>query len=328
MTFIDEKQMALTTRRSRSWYLNKAITTNKDNKQSIETKVKNGGRILENILLRRIVVKYCGKEGEVNPRTRNLSGLIISCGKHFDTGHYWIEIINPDEDKYDPIRTRQIERKSTAKEERIHLYNVSYPNGFRESYGWYPDDGSFNADNIVKKDARIISGKGFLNGDCILRKTKDENLDLLPTTNRNAGRSRRFNSLSSFAFDPHQNGRFHPDIIDFTTNPYLLPGDSRTDNEIIKEIRKFAENFHTRWSEEWSWNNDGYDETNCHTFLFLLLAKCKLADPDCIGRSRDPHFIAYKKSLESKKGLSPKYEERKKLVSDLHYISQPYRLEL
>ena len=298
MTFIDEKQEALTTRRQLGWNSNKAITTNKDNKQSIETKVKNGGRILENIVLRRIFISY----------------PIIE-GKFIDPGHYWIEIIHSDEDETDEFMEKA--RKEQLTEKELPKLNgiCKKANGFRESYGWYPDDAVFFGSGRYN----LLKGNGFLNGDCELRRKKDKDKILSNTEERNAGRREENNDLSIRPFDAHQNERFHEGKIDFTTNPYLLPGDSRTDEQIITEIRDFAKSF----KDEWSWHNNRFDETNCHTFLYLLLAKCNLADFDCIGKKRDPYFLEYKKSLEDNEDkLDSKCQERKKLIDKLWQISE------
>lgn len=260
----------------------------------IYTKVKDGARKLDNIVLRRITQK------EISP------------------GHYWIEIIHQDEDEVDEFMKKA--RKKPTGEWYLHNLNeiCKKANGFRESYGWYPDDASFN---IKPKPLKLLKGNGFLNGDCELRRNKDMFRSLSNKVNREAGRREENNNLSIRPFDPHQNGRFHPKDIDFTTNPYLLPGDSRTDEQIIAEIRDFAKSF----KDEWSWHFDTYNETNCHTFLFLLLATCNLADPDCIGKGLDQHFLLYKQSLDflKSKKADPKYVKRKNLINKLDKISQP-----
>ncbi|WP_294613940.1 hypothetical protein [uncultured Gilliamella sp.] len=289
MTFIDEKQEALTTRRQLGWNSNKAITTTKDNKQSIETKIKNGVRILENIVLRRILIH----------------NFVVP-------GHYWIEIIHSDEDETDEFMEKA--RKEQLTEKELPKLNgiCKKANGFRESYGWYPDEALY-----FTKSWKTLKGNGFFNGDCELRRNNDKDKILSKIEEREAGRREENNDLSIRPFDAHQNGRFHLDKIDFTTNPYLLPGDSRTDEQIITEIRDFAKSF----KDEWSFNYQNYDETNCHTFLYLLLAKCNLADIDCIGKNLDPYFKQYKISLNEKGHRNSKYEERRKLINKLSNIS-------
>ena len=288
MTFIDEKQMALTTRRQLGWNSNKAITTTKDNKQSIETKVKNGVRKLEYIVLRRIPVKG------------------------FEPGHYWIEIIHQDEDEIDEFMEKARTEELTEKDLPMLHGICNKANGFRESYGWYPDKTEIGFPKLLK-------GNGILNGDCELRRKKDKDKTLSNIEERDAGRREENNYLSIRPFDAHQNERFHEGKIDFTTNPYLLPGDSRTDEQIIAEIRDFAKSF----EDEWSWASDAYFETNCHTFLFLLLATCNLADPDCIGKKLDNHFNEYKEKLSFAvlAGYCLNYEERKGLIDKLYNIS-------
>ena len=95
-------------------------------------------------------------------------------------------------------------------------------------------------------------------------------------------------NLSIHAFEPHQCSRFYK----MMSPSYLLPNDSRTEAQIIEEIRDFAEKFDDEWSYKWH----RYNETYCHTFVFLLFASCNLADPDCIGAKKDPYFKSYKKS--------------------------------
>lgn len=273
----------------------KAQYENTASRQIVEPQVvKAHIRKLKNIIIRRIPKK----------------GLVA--------GHYWIEIIHHDEDEMDDFMKQA--RKNKLTEENITTLPIkacSKANGFRESYGWYPDNGAFHVENTFNSK-RWISAKGYLNGDCEIRKEKDKKLDLTYQRDREAGRKRQNNELSSRPFDPHQNGRLHPEKIDFTTHPYILSDDSRTELAIFNDIRKFAKDF----KDEWSWNGDGYDETNCHTFLFLLLAHCQLADPDCIGKRYDKHFEDYKKSLDRKKQIKDeKFAKRKILIQKLSDMS-------
>lgn len=302
---------------------------------TIETTVIAGTRKLENILIRRI---------------------FMTIGGIWSTGHYWIEIIHDDEDEIDDFMTEARELKLT--EEKFISMNrkCTKANGFRESYGWYPDKGRWNGWTNLK-------GKGFLNADCQLKRGKDKKHNLSPEKDREAGRRNHQkkdmkhdlssekeweggsgnpqkkdrkskeknqhdgkNHLSIRPFDPHQNGRFHEDEIDFTTHPYLLPNDSRTEIQIIEEIRDFASKFEDEWSYKWH----GYNETCCHTFVFLLLASCNLADPSCIGAKKDPYFKSYKRKLKNKfdkpdgdkdeKGK--KFYQRHRMIEQLHVISK------
>lgn len=261
----------------------------------IYTKVKDGARKLDNIVLSRIFIT-------------------VKSITQIDPGHYWIEIIHQDEDETDEFMEKA--RKDRLAEKDLPKLNgiCKKANGFRESYGWYPDDAVLFGSGL----SNFLKGNGFLNGDCELRKQDDMDHRLSNTEERNAGRREENNDLSIRPFDAHQNGRFHPDKIDFTTNPYLLPGDSRTDEQIIAEIRDFAKSF----DDVWSYNLNSFDETNCHTFLYLLLATCNLADPDCIGKNLDPYFLAYKTSLNDEENLNSKYEERKNLINKLSELSE------
>ncbi|WP_392553406.1 hypothetical protein RHO14_05995 [Orbus wheelerorum] len=267
--------------------------------QDIQTKVKAGVKKVAGILLRRIPKK--GK----NP------------------GHYWIEVVHEDENQTDDfIEQARIKKLKEQDITTSPIKPCTKPNGFRESYGWYPEKGGLSAVNLMNllySDARIISADGYLNGDCEARKKEDKKLDLTYQRDREAGRKKKNNELSSRPFDPHQNGRLNPNKIIFSTNPHLLPNDVRTVAQVLTEIRKFAQNF----NGEWSWNGDGFDETNCHTFLFLLLAKCNLADPLCIGVDADPHFNDYYKSLKNRKKIDDeKFVERKELMEKLLNLSK------
>ncbi|OTQ81063.1 hypothetical protein [Gilliamella apis] len=71
---------------------------------------------------------------------------------------------------------------------------------------------------------------------------------------------------------------------------------------------KFSENFNY-----WSWGNDSYRETNCHTLLFIILVSCSLADRECIGESLDKHFLRYKKSLD--KNINRGRERKQKKIN-------------
>lgn len=199
-------------------------------------------------------------------------------------------------------------------------------NGFRESYGWYPISSNpiynFSFTGLVTFNSRAIKNDGCLNGDHVDRRVEDKNLELDYKIDRDAGRSKPENDLSTIAFDCMQHRRFDlEEPIDLTTNPYLLPDDLRTEEQVIESIRNFAQEFEKN-EEEWSFNFDGFDETNCHTLLFLLLASCDLADPDGIGQGLDKHFIKHKQSLDSKSELDEKYKNRKKLIDNLLKTSQ------
>ncbi|OCG18824.1 hypothetical protein A9G24_11310 [Gilliamella sp. App6-5] len=271
------------------------------NDKTIETTVKAGTRKLENILIRRIP-----KRG-INP------------------GHYWIEIVHKDENEMDDFIVEA--KKKGLKEKHLKGLDqtVKKINGFRESYGWYPiSNSSFNNISIVDiftRNSRCIKNKGCVNGDHKDRRKEDENRDLNYKIKRIAGRSKLKNDLSTIAFDCSQHRRFDSkNPITLTTNPYLLSGDVRTEEQIIEQIRNFTTKFEKN-EPEWSWNGDGFDETNCHTMLFLLLASCNLADPECIGKGLDPHFTAYQESLNDKDQLESKYQERKSLITKLLQIS-------
>ncbi|TEA26252.1 hypothetical protein [Candidatus Schmidhempelia bombi] len=272
----------------------------------VTTKVKEGARKLDKILIRRIPV--------------NLRG--------FEVGHFWIEFLHEDENEIDESMKafRRIRKKERdiVNERGKPLKIATKANGFRESYGWYPVETPFQPLNIFNKQL-IISSAGTLNGDHHKRREKDykeELTELTPTQDRNAGRKTVNNDHSSRAFDPHQNGHHHPENIKFTTNPYVLPGDKRSDEEIFNDIRTFVKQFDEK-KQEWSWRNDNYKETNCHTLLFLLLAHCNLADPDCIGMGLDEHFKSYKTSLDSlnKSKVNKQLQERMVLMKKLLDIS-------
>jgi hypothetical protein len=275
------------------------------NDKTIETTVKAGTRKLENILIRRIFMKIGGIQSP---------------------GHYWIEIIHDDEDETDDFIKEAREQKLTEKQFISMNKECTKANGFRESYGWYPDDGRWDGWANFK-------GNGFLNGDCNYRIKKDKEHNLFHTEEREAGRRnhqkkddkhQEKNHLSIRPFDPHQHGRFHEDEIDFTTHPYLLPDDSRTEEQVIEEIRDFAAKF----EDEWSYKGHGYNETCCHTFVFLLLASCNLADPDCIGAQKDPYFKEYKNNLKKRfknqnnNEAEKKFYQRHCMTEQLHDISR------
>ncbi|NUF49937.1 hypothetical protein [Gilliamella sp. ESL0250] len=273
------------------------------NDKTIETTVKAGTRKLENILIRRIPKTAWNKPG-----------------------HYWIEIVHKDENEMDDFIVEA--KQQGLKEEDLIKFNKTPTkiNGFRESYGWYPISNNglhnFSIRGAVTFNSRFIKNDGCLNGDHIDRREKDKNLELDYKIERTAGRSKLNNELSTIAFDCMQYRRFDLDNpIYLTTNPYLLPRDLRTEKQVIVDIRNFVAKFE-RDEPEWSWNGDGFDETNCHTLLFLLLASCGLADPDGIGQGYDQHFIDYKQSLDSKSEPDEKYENRKNLIDKLLKISQ------
>ena len=126
-----------------------------------------------------------------------------------------------------------------------------------------------------------------------------------------------YNNLSKYAFDPHQYQRFKEKDINMISNPYLPPGDNRTKETIIQQIRNFASTFHSKHSAIWSWYKNGYDEVNCHTFLFLLLGELKLADV-IIRDNKDIHFRKYLIALLNSKKAD---ETRKTLLNDLETLS-------
>ncbi|MWN05811.1 hypothetical protein [Gilliamella sp. Pas-s95] len=290
-----------------TWITVKSVTYPRQSSKVI-AKVKAGVRPLEKILIRRIPVN-----------------LLV-----FEVGHFWIEFLHEDESEIDEVmknsRERGLKEKDLVDNDENPLQSSSKANGFRESYGWYPVGMPFQPINIFN-DKSIISSDGILNGDHTQRRKADKNkkvTELTHTENRKAGRKSNHNEYSSRAFDPHQNGRFHPNKIKFTTHPYVLPSDTRTDEEIFNDIRAFAQKF----EDEWSWTNDSYKETNCHTLLFLLLANCNLADPDCIGLKQDRHFIRYKKSLDNlPENTTEKNIIRKILIKKLSDISKKAKSE-
>lgn len=248
--------------------------------------VKEGYRELDWIRICRIPLAFFGSKGAF-------------------PGHYWIEIIHDNEDIIDKhIKVAREEYKTEA--EIISLENVKSANGFRESYGWYPVSFPFtitpNTDPMIAARVPIqsidIKKTGTLNGDSTKRRQKDESKCLNHITPREAGRKTMNNNLSIYAFDPHQCSRFKKNEIKMLSHPYLLPNDNRTKEGIIEEIRKFANSFYDEYSKEWSWYNDGYNEVNCHTFLFLLLGHVGLADP-IIAEDKDEHFIKYLENVES-----------------------------
>ncbi|TEA26254.1 hypothetical protein [Candidatus Schmidhempelia bombi] len=289
-----------------SWATIKSLTQRAQSSK-VTTKVKEGARRLDKILIRRIPVNLLT----------------------FNVGHFWIEFLHEDENEIDEsmkaIRQQGLKERDIVSEKGVPRQISTKANGFRESYGWYPVGTPFRPLNIFYNKL-IISSDGTLNGDHEKRREKDykeELTELTPTQDRNAGRKTVNNDHSSRAFDPHQNGHHHPEKIDFTTNPYVLPDDERTDEEIFNDIRTFAEEF-DKTTEEWSWWYDSYRETNCHTLLFLLLAHCNLADPDCIGMELDEHFKHYKKSLDKiiKSSCDDRTPKRKQLIKKLLDISK------
>ncbi|OCG26114.1 hypothetical protein A9G45_11570 [Gilliamella sp. HK2] len=298
-----------------NWIIAKSVTSPSESSKVI-TKVRAGLRPSQKILIRRIPVN-----------------LLL-----FRVGHFWVEFLHEDESEIDEVmknsRERGLKEKDLVDDDENPLQSSSKANGFRESYGWYPAGFPFQPMNIFN-GKNIISSDGTLNGDHPKRRKKDHNkelTELTPTKDRNAGRKKNNNDHSCRAFDPHQNGHFHVEKINFTTSPYLLPNDTRNEEQIFDEIRQFAEEFDAiqpdGTHEEWSWAGDSYKETNCHTFLFLLLATCNLADPDCIGLKQDRHFIRYKKSLENlPENTTEKNIIRKMLIKKLSNISKKAKSE-
>lgn len=240
----------------------------------------------------------------------------------FRVGHFWLEFIYDDEKEMDEFMLAANEAKLTQHELGQLGQKCTKANGYRESYGWYPTSMPVQLKNLFNSKLVISSG-GVLNGDDSKRRKKDDKKQLTHESDREAGRQETNNEYSIRAFDPHQNGQLHENKIHFTSHPYVLPGDLRTHEQIYEEIVTFAKGF----EDEWSWAFDSYKETNCHTLLFLLLASCNLADPDCIGQNEDRHFIAYKKSLSKKnKNRDKKFVIRLELIEKLSELSQSAKL--
>lgn len=238
----------------------------------------------------------------------------------FEVGHYWIELIHDDEDKVEhAIAQARVNGLTEAGMIDLNI-KCSKPNGYRESYGWFPSQLVVNPINIFH-DKLIVSNDGILNGDHENRINKDKDKIISPTDDREAGRRTDNNELSLRPFDSHQNLRFHPGRITTTISPYILPDDKRTTKQIFSDIKetaiKFGENFNY-----WSWDNDSYRETNCHTLLFIILASCNLADPEFIGENLDKHFTRYRKSLHRNiKKATSQHIERKELMDKLFKLS-------
>ena len=258
--------------------------------------------------------------------------LSFNSSKGAFPGHYWIEIINSDENNIDAHIQKARSANQTEKE-IIKLGNVQSANGFRESYGWYPTDFPspyydrvviFIVSPLIKKiiynDTKTVyevKEKGIVNGASYSRIAEDANEYHDHTTKREAGRKTMYNNLSKYAFDPHQYQRFKEEDIKMISNPYLPSEDTRTKETIIQQIRDFASTFHSRHSSIWSWNNDKFNEVNCHTFLFLLLGELKLADV-IIRDRKDIHFRKYLIALLNSKKAD---ETRKTLLNDLETLS-------
>ncbi len=281
------------------WTTTKSMTTTGQSPK-VKTVVKAGAKKIDKLLIRRIPVN-----------------LLL-----FRPGHFWIELIHDDEDDTDPAMAQARQDGLTEGEINNAKIQPNKANGFRESYGWYPAGLPFQPLNIFNNNL-VISTDGVLNGDHEKRKKKDKNKKLTPSDDREAGRKTNNNEHSIRPFDPHQNARFHPEKIPFTNNPYVLSDDKRTIEQIFDEIRETAMTF----SDEWSWANDSYKETNCHTLLFIILASCNLADPECIGENLDKHFLRYKKSLmANNNNPENKIKTRQKLVKKLSNISRKAKL--
>ena len=248
-------------------------------------------------------------------------------------GHYWIEIINGDENNID-AHIKKARSENQTEQEIIKLGNVQSANGFRESYGWYPTEFPsphydrvviFLVSPLIKKiiynDTKTVyevKEKGIVNGASHSRIAEDANEYRDHTTNRKAGRNTMENNLSKYAFDPDQYLRFSKEEkINIVSYPYLASDDNRTKEDIINDIRDFAKTFHTKHSAIWSWNNDKFNEDNCHTFLFLLLGELKLADV-IIRDNKDIHFTKYLAALEKSKKAD---KTRKDLLTNLKNLS-------
>lgn len=171
-------------------------------------------------------------------------------------GHYWVEIAN------DP-------------------HQIYFTEPYIESYGWYP---------IHTPSFITFSAPGCLNGDSEHRIEIDNKNGGLPNE---AGRANWNNSHSKYPFDPHHNGPYTiPDSTKWEMNhPYIFPEDNRTQEDIIKEIREFAQ----AYSGDWSYHFDAFYENNCHTFLFNLLYEVDLVDRYI---PKDPHFIKLQLSAQ------------------------------
>lgn len=233
-------------------------------------------------------------------------------------GHYWVEIIHDDENDIDDHVKKA--RMAKQKEGKINkLGNIKSANGFRESYGWYP----VSLPISISWSSFEIKEKGVLNGASDSRIAKDANKFRDHKTEREAGRKTMNNNLSKYAFDPHQYQRFKEKDINMISNPYLPPGDNRTKETIIQQIRNFASTFHSKHSAIWSWDNDSYYEVNCHTFLFLLLGEVGLADP-IIANDQDKHFRCYFNDINCFFNLilaSKAIEARRKILTNLKNLS-------
>ena len=137
-----------------------------------------------------------------------LLGGRIEVNTESPSGHYWIEVIN-----------------DSSKMDGSELYI--------ESYGWYPQEPA-TFSNFFTVD-------GCLNSDCdyFREKDKDKNKGIP----KEAGRAiiqEEDKKYSLYPFDPHHNKRYTiPNSKKGKVNhPYIFAADPRTEEDIIKEIRK------------------------------------------------------------------------------------------
>lgn len=178
-------------------------------------------------------------------------------------GHYWVEIIND-------------------------LTKMDGSEKFIESYGWYPvEPATFS---------KMFTTEGCLNSDSPYFRYLDiHSQTKIPTEAGRAVITEEDKIYSLYPFDPHHNKRYTlPDSEKGEVNhPYLFADDSRTEEDIIKEIRNFAESHISNKNEKakkWSYQFERYSEYNCHTFLFNLLYETNIADRYIL---KDLHFIKF-----------------------------------
>ena len=234
-----------------------------------------------------------------------------------------IDKLVTDEDKIEHAMVRARTRTNGLTEADMNDLHIkcSKPNRYRESYGWFPSELVVNPINIFH-DKLIVSNNGILNGDHENRIDKDKNKIISPTDDREAGRSADKNELSLRLFDLNQNLRFYSGRTTTTISPYISADDKRTTKQIFSNIKETAIKFSEKFNY-WSWDNDSYRETNCHTLLFIILASGSLADPQYIGENLNMYFLRYKKSLEKNinRGRERKVN-RKKRIENLAMLSK------
>lgn len=86
-------------------------------------------------------------------------------------------------------------------------------------------------------------------------------------------------------YDPHHDDTHVKTVV----HPYIFLEETRTEDQIIDEIRKFSATYSSKYGGQWSWQNDNWTENNCHSFIFNLLYDCKIADRQILN---DKHFKA------------------------------------